>query len=82
MFGDVAHGLMIFALGLYAISQHHKLQGGFLKILGQFRYMLTMMGFFAVFCGFIYNDLAGFNFNFFGSCFDPPYHPEGAEDTK
>lgn len=49
-------------------------------MLSQFRYMITLMGFFAIYCGFIYNDFAGFNMNFFSSCYDPPYHPkEGGE---
>lgn len=43
--------------------------------------MIAMMGFFAIFCGFIYNDLAGFNMNFFSSCYDPPLHP-GKDDAK
>lgn len=29
-----------------------------------------MMGFFAVFCGLIYNDFLSMPLNFFGSCFD------------
>lgn len=80
MFGDVAHGIMVFALGLYAVFNNDNLQKGALKILSQLRYMITLMGFFAIYCGFIYNDLAGFNMNFFGSCFHPPPHPHGGPD--
>lgn len=80
MFGDIAHGAMIFALGIYLVINNESMQSGFSKIFAQMRYMITMMGFFALYCGFIYNDLAGFNTNFFSSCFDPPYHP--AEKDK
>ena len=35
------------------------------------RYMVLMMGFFAFYCGWIYNDFMGYNLNIFGSCYDP-----------
>jgi V-type H+-transporting ATPase subunit a len=34
------------------------------------RYMLLMMGFFAVFCGFMYNDFLSIPLNLFGSCYN------------
>jgi V-type H+-transporting ATPase subunit a len=38
--------------------------------------MIVMMGFFAFYCGFIYNDFIGVSLNIFGSCFDPSqYNP-------
>ena len=40
------------------------------------------MGFFSIYCGFIYNDFAGFNMNFFSSCFTPPPHPAKDEEFK
>lgn len=70
------HGAMIFAFGLFAIKYNKILEKGSFKMLSQFRYMITLMGFFAIYCGFIYNDFAGFNMNFFSSCFDPPFHPK------
>jgi V-type H+-transporting ATPase subunit a len=75
MFGDILHGAMIFAVGVYAIFNEEKLATGMFKILGKMRYMVTLMGFFAIYCGFVYNDFAGFNMNFFGSCYNPPPHP-------
>lgn len=82
MFGDIAHGAMILALGIYLVFNKEKFNQGILKSFIQLRYMITMMGFFAVYCGFIYNDMAGFNTNFFSSCYDPPMHPGPGEDTK
>lgn len=42
-----------------------------MRMISQLRYMITMMGFFAVYCGFVYNDMIGFNLNLFGSCYHP-----------
>lgn len=36
----------------------------------QLRYMVLMMGFFAFYCGWIYNDFLGMNINIFGSCYE------------
>jgi V-type H+-transporting ATPase subunit a len=33
------------------------------------RYLIILMGFFAVFGGFIYNDFASLPWNLFGSCY-------------
>ena len=32
--------------------------------------MFVMMGFFATYCGFIYNDFISFPLNLFGSCYN------------
>jgi len=32
--------------------------------------MISLMGFFALYCGFLYNDMAGVRLNLFGSCYD------------
>jgi V-type H+-transporting ATPase subunit a len=38
------------------------------------RFLLSMMGFFAFFSGFIYNDFASIPFNIFGTCFEQLPH--------
>jgi V-type H+-transporting ATPase subunit a len=35
----------------------------------ELRYIVVMMGFFAFYCGWIYNDFLGMNLNIFGSCY-------------
>jgi len=34
-----------------------------------FRYILVLMGFFAIFCGLIYNEFFAFSINLLGSCY-------------
>ena len=78
MFGDMAHGAVLFAFGLYLVFNDKKIKGSSMKMFSSLRYMIAMMGFFAFYCGFIYNDFMGFNINFFSSCYDPP--PALSED--
>lgn len=80
MFGDIGHGLILLCIGLYLVFNNEEIEKGKLKMFSQLRYMVLMMGFFAVYCGFIYNDLIGFNLNLFGSCYNPPLHP--SEDDE
>jgi V-type H+-transporting ATPase subunit a len=71
MYGDVGHGLFLFTVGLMLVLNEKKnddakldeLTGG--MHIG--RYMLFMMGFFAVYAGMIYNDCFSLGLNFFGS---------------
>lgn len=80
MFGDIGHGLILFCIGLYLVFKDDEIRKGSLKMFSGLRYMIVMMGFFAVYCGFIYNDVIGFNVNLFGSCYDPPAHPSEEDE--
>lgn len=71
MYGDIGHGLFLFCSGLYLLWNEEKndkakldeMTGG----LHTGRYMITMMGFFAVYAGLVYNDCFSLGLNLFGS---------------
>mmetsp|Transcript_43892 Transcript_43892/g.64471 ORF Transcript_43892/g.64471 Transcript_43892/m.64471 type:complete len:885 (-) Transcript_43892:302-2956(-) len=71
MYGDIGHGLFLFGAGLYLLwnekandeARLGEMTGG----LHSGRYMLAMMGFFAVYAGFIYNDCFSLGLDLFGS---------------
>lgn len=72
MFGDIGHGLILFVFGIYMVffvteDTHNPA----FKMLRPHRYIITLMGFFATYCGFIYNDYLSISLNLFGSCFNP-----------
>jgi len=72
MFGDVMHGGALFIFALYLLRNHESMRGvkhplePFLPL----RFLLGLMGFFALFAGFIYNDFGSIPLNIFGSCFN------------
>jgi V-type H+-transporting ATPase subunit a len=55
MFGDVFHGVI---LTVFAISlcMNTFPPGSMMRELAKIRYLLLLMGFFSIYCGFIYND--------------------------
>jgi len=71
MFGDICHGLFLLVIGLYMCLQKDALikKKSFLAPMLKARYLLLLMGIFATFCGVIYNEFAGLNFNFFNTCY-------------
>lgn len=71
MFGDMGHGLVLFLFGLYLVFNNDVLKKTSFAFLSSLRYIVLMMGFFAFYCGWIYNDFLGMNLNIFGSCYDP-----------
>lgn len=64
MYGDIGHGIALFLMSLYVVlREKHFLEqqargemGEMFGMVFQGRYCLLMMGFFAIYCGFIYND--------------------------
>lgn len=70
MFGDIAHGTLLFLFGLYLIFKGNELFHKGLKILLPHRYLFTLMGFFSIYCGLIYNDYLSISLNLFGSCYE------------
>jgi len=70
MYGDIGHGSCLFLAGLWLLWNESKHEGSKNEMLGGIhmgRYMLTMMGFFAVYAGFVYNDCFALGINLFGS---------------
>lgn len=58
MFGDMAHGFVLFLFGSFLCIFNDNLKGSALGALSAARYLICMMGFFATFCGICYNDFA------------------------
>ena len=82
MFGDIGHGLIVFLLGLYLCFYKNKLENS-KNILKKFlfaRYFLLLMGFFSIFCGFLYNDFFSIPI-YFSSCY-PKRGSAGEELNK
>ena len=71
MFGDIGHGLFLFLFAIYLCLFNDKIakSKSILKQMLFARYFLLLMGFFAVYCGFLYNDFLSIPFDF-GSCYD------------
>jgi V-type H+-transporting ATPase subunit a len=71
MYGDIGHGLFLFCSGLYMLWNEKANDNAKLGEMGDGlhtgRYMITMMGFFAVYAGLIYNDCFSLGLNLFGS---------------
>jgi len=82
MYGDIGHGLFLFCAGLWLISQEKKHDEQKLSEMAEGmhmgRYMIAMMGFFAVYAGFVYNDAFSLGLNLFGS----RWEFEGQEDLE
>lgn len=73
MFGDIAHGLFLFVFGMYLVLNNNLLSksDSLIKILLPGRFLFALMGFFALYCGFLYNDLASISLPLGYSCWNP-----------
>lgn len=71
MFGDIGHGLIVFAFAIFLIFfVPVDTNNGVFRALRPHRYILCLMGFFATYCGLIYNDYLSISLNLFGSCYE------------
>jgi V-type H+-transporting ATPase subunit a len=77
MFGDIAHGSLMLLVGIFLCLANSRLQGTSFEAAGQLRYMLLLMGLFATYMGFIYNEFFAIPLELFGSCYarDPTFDP-------
>lgn len=69
MFGDIAHGSLLLLVGIVLCIANSRLQGTSFEAAGQLRYMLLLMGLFATYMGFIYNEFFAIPLELFGSCY-------------
>lgn len=78
MFGDVGHGGILFAAGLFlcAMSDHALFQKGALRTARDLRYLISLLGFFSFFVGFMYNDFMSIPLEFGNSCYIHPLKQE------
>lgn len=71
MFGDVGHGALFLLFASFLVFNERALSRAKLGEIGQMaydgRYMLLLMGAFAVYCGFIYNEFFCLSLDLFGS---------------
>jgi len=83
MYGDIGHGFLLFLAGCYLVWNESAAENGpkmdeISAGLHTGRYMMLMMGFFAVYAGLVYNDCFSLGIDLFGT----RYHFEGMEDGK
>lgn len=73
MYGDMGHGGLLFIFGCFLVLANNWISSDKKDIFNEFlplRYMLCMMGFFALYCGWIYNDFMAISIDMFGSCYE------------
>lgn len=67
----MGHGSILLMEGLYMVLNADKLkQSKAGKAIAKYRYLFTLMGMMATYCGFIYNEFFALKLNLFGSCYD------------
>ena len=69
MYGDIGHGFILLLFALYLCIFNKSLSKSILQPFLFARYFLLLMGFFATYCGLLYNDFLSMPFDF-GSCYD------------
>jgi V-type H+-transporting ATPase subunit a len=71
MFGDVAHGSLMFLFALYVVLNEKRMNrrklNEFMVAIYDGRYMILLMGFFSIFTGAIYNEFFAVPLDLFGS---------------
>jgi len=72
MFGDMGHGGLLFLVGAFLVLAEPWLRKGPMKNMAaalDLRYMILLMGWFAFFAGFMYNDFVSIPIHFWPSCY-------------
>jgi V-type H+-transporting ATPase subunit a len=74
MYGDIGHGGLLFLGSLYLVLNYEELsKNPTIKPILKARWLFLMMGFFATYVGWIYNDFLSLPINVFGSCYTNNY---------
>lgn len=71
MFGDIGHGFLLFLFASYLFYDAEELKKpkSSLKEIYKARHLFLLMGFFACYCGWMYNDFISMPLNIFGTCY-------------
>jgi V-type H+-transporting ATPase subunit a len=69
MYADIGHGLIVFLLGLYLCIKKNEWKTTEYKGLSKYRYFFLLIGFFAFYCGLLYNDFMAVPLPIFKSCY-------------
>jgi V-type H+-transporting ATPase subunit a len=75
MYGDIGHGSLLLAAGLYMIKNGDSMRKSESDMVRGFfnaRYLITAMGFFAVYAGLMYNDFFSMGMALFSSRYEDP----------
>ena len=81
MYGDIGHSCCVLIAGLFLVFGGQSLARSgseMMRGLYKARYMISLMGFFGVYMGFIYNDIFSMPLNLFGSS----YKWNGDDDNR
>ena len=87
MFGDAGHGAIMLGFGLYMcikekMLEARKIDNEIWKYFFGGRYLITIMGFFSIYTGLIYNDIFSKSLNVFGSSWQVTYHDDAILEMK
>jgi V-type H+-transporting ATPase subunit a len=72
MFGDMGHGTALMLIGAFMCLFNQPLTRAAPGLAGALkgRYLFLLMGFFAAFCGLMYNDFVAIPIYIFDSCYE------------
>lgn len=70
MFGDYGHGSLLFVVGVFLVLMNDRLKHTAVAEVCRLRYILTMMGFFSMYNGLLYNEFFAMPNDWFGTCFN------------
>ena len=87
MFGDSGHGVIMLCFGLWMCLKEkqlaaRKIDSDIWKIFFGGRYIITLMSFFSIYAGLLYNDVFSKSLNVFGSSWYPPQKTEVVMQIK